>query len=257
MKSISLIFVIFILVMMFCIDTLHSQETLVIRVTDWAPIYYKDHNDDWTGLDVEIIETILNEAGLKPKFKNQPWVRGLKNLEKGVTHIVMNMARTDERSKYTNWLGPIRKSAGMGLIVSEKNVSLPVKNLDDLVKVPKDKGKMFGYQRGAFYSQEFKDRLEQDKEFENYFDPISKINLNIKKVLAGRILGFFESPLSLSYRIKYNPDYKGLAIHPFRFKRKIKDEIFYGLSKKGIKSEIFEKINKAFDKLNQKGVIKK
>ncbi len=232
-----------------------AQDTIRVRLTEWPPNYYQDASGDWTGLDVEIMKAIMKTAGLKFQFVNEPWVRGLKNLEHGETHMMMNMSKTDERSAYINWIGPVRATSGMGLIVKKENVSLPIKTLDDLVAVAKDKGKKYGFLRGAFYSQEFNDRINNDKEFQQYFEPISRSELNIRKTIGNRILGFFESLLGMKYRIINNSKYNELVVHPFRFKSD-SSGIFIGVSKKGVDPETLKRIQKSFEKNKENGTIK-
>ncbi|MCP3921741.1 MAG: amino acid ABC transporter substrate-binding protein [Desulfobacterales bacterium] len=255
--SVSINKTIFLLILFFYI-TAFSQEILNVHVTEWPPIYYQDKAGHWTGLDVELFKAIIKKAGLKQIFKNQPWIRGLKELESGSIHVVLNMNRTKERSVYTNWIGPIRKDDIICIIVKKKNRSMPVDSLDDLVKVSKKYNKKFGFQRGVFYSKEFNERIKNDSEFLEHFAVVADTNINFKLTLYNRILGCFESPLRLGHLIKNDPKFKNLSTLPFRFKKGDEvDDIYYGISKKSVNKDTLKKIQEAYSKCKKDGTIKR
>ncbi len=246
---------VFICMMVFVLEGF-AQDKMVTRTTNWPPIYYQDASGNWTGLDVELIKAVFEKAGIQYAFKDLPWARGLKNMENGNTHFMMNLSKTEERAVYMHFIGPVRQTSGMGLITKKGNETWATKTLDDLVKIAKEKGKRFGYQRGAFYSKDFNDRIENDTEFKKHFEIISKATLNVKKTLKGRILGFFESPLVMKYRIKNEKNYFGLTVHQFKFKQEGSD-VYFGASKKGVDPDTLSKFKSAFDKCKSEGTLDK
>jgi ABC-type amino acid transport substrate-binding protein len=248
---------IFVLILLFY-TTAFSQETLKIRVTEWKPLYYQDKSGDWTGLDVEMIKAIVKNAGFKHIFENKPWIRGLKELESGSIHVVLNMNKTKERSVYANWIGPIREDDNSSIIVKKGFKPKSIKSLDDIVELSKKYNKQFGIQRGVFYSKEFNERIQKDSKFSKHFAVSGDAVLNYRLTLYGRILGFFESPLSIGFLIKNDPKFKNLSILPFRFRTGDEiDEIYFGVSKKGVDRDALKKLQEAFIKCKKDGTIKR
>ncbi len=247
----------FVLILLFCM-TAYSQETLKIRVTEWPPVYYQDKSGQWTGLDVELIRIILKRAGLKATFDNRPWIRGLKELEYGKIHIMLNMSKTKERSAYTYWIGPIRKDKNMCVVLKKGIKKLPINSIDDLVTMSKKYSKQFGLQRGGFYSKKFNERLNKDPEFSEHFADVGDIYTNVKLTLYGRILGFVESPFNMAYLIKNDQRFKNLSIHPFRFKKGDEiEDIYFGVSKAGVNKHTLKKIQDAYEIYKKDDTLKK
>lgn len=102
------------------------------------------------------------------EFKELPWSRAIYYRQNGQLDYLTNLTKTDERSDYTYWIGPLRKDM-IQLIVNKENVSLEINNLDDLVTVCQKHGKRFSYQDGVFYSDKFKERIENDADFKECF----------------------------------------------------------------------------------------
>lgn len=230
-----------------------ADQIIKIRVTEFPPNYFRDKNGHWKGLGVELSSTIAKSAGFKPVFKNEPWARALESMKEGSIQYMTNMKKTDERSEFINWIGPVREGE-VRLIVKKVNENLPIKTLNDFITVSKNKKRKFGYQEGFAYTEAFQRRFENDPEFKNIFEPIQTGELNFKKVMAGRILGFFETTISAEYRIKNDPDYKELVSHPFVLRR---TPVYHGVSKKGVDGETLQKLLGAFDKSQKNGNIQR
>lgn len=227
-----------------------SMDTFIkVRVTDFPPQYYIDDTGNWTGLDVELASAIINEAGFKAKFIPTSWDAGLKHIEKGTLDMMMNMSKTAKRSKYASWIGPERK-AQMVLVVSESNQEMPIKELDDFIKISHLRKIRFGILDNLHYSNEFNSKMKK-KQFMNSFEIVKNVKIIPRKVKADHILGFFEEKISMVYRIQNDPNYDGLVIHPFIIQE---ESVFFGISKK-TSLEVYEKLLQAFDKLEQDGTL--
>ncbi len=227
-----------------------SNDNIIrVRVTDFPPLYYMDDSGKWTGLDVELADALIKEAGFKAKFIPTSWPAGLKHIEKGSLDMMMNMGKTAERSKYANWIGPERNTQ-MVLIVSESNHSMQLKELDDFIKVSQTEKIRFGIQNNVHYSNEFNNKLK-NLQFMSCFEFVKNIKMNPRKVKANHILGFFEEKISMVYKIQTDPSYEGLVIHPFILQE---EDVFFGISKKTSR-EVYEKLQQAFEKLEQDGTL--
>ncbi|MEB8431918.1 transporter substrate-binding domain-containing protein [Cocleimonas sp. KMM 6892] len=242
------------LIILSCYHTqVFAEQMIKIRVSEFPPNYYKDANGDWTGLGVELASAIVKKAGFEPVFINEPWARALESMKEGGLQYMTNLKKADGRSAFINWIGPVRNGE-VRLIVKKSNEHLPIKSLNDFITISNNKKSKFGYLGNMEYTEEFKKRFASDPEFKESFEPIQSAELNFKKVMAGRIIGFFETTISAEYRIKNDPDYKELATHPFVLRR---TPVYHGVSNKGVDKETLDKLRKAFDTLQKDGNIEK
>jgi len=227
-----------------------SQDTIIIRVADFPPQYYRNSNNEWTGLDVELARTLVETAGFTPEFVVLPWSRALLEIEQGEIHMMMNLSINEERKEVLFFIGPERINKTI-LVVKNGDENLKIDSIPDLLKIATEKGKKFGIQRDAFYSEEFNNLLK-DNNFAVNFNFVPEARLNPKMTSAGRILGFFEDSNSVKYQLVHNPDYKDLAIHPFVLSTQ---EVYFGISKKGVSDETLQKLEQTFDELERDGIL--
>ena len=231
----------FILIICF---SLSSQQSIKIRVTDYPPQYYQDSRGNWKGLDVELANALVKEAGMVPQFAPLPWSRALSDLKSGSLHIMTNLSKTEERSQFVNWIGPERTNK-MVLVIKKENKKFQINSIDDLVRISKEKGIKFGIQSDIFYSEKFNKRLEEDADFAMYFDYVPKANLNVMKAQKSRILGFFEEEVPMVYKIKNDPDYRGLMIHDFYISEA---DVYFGVTKQ-LDPALHMRLEEAFRRL--------
>ncbi len=239
------------------IFTAVADQFIKIRVADWPPSYFKDNTGKWTGIDVEVAEYIVKSAGFKPEFEEMTWSRGLQNLKDGNVQIVCNMVKSEERSQFINWVGPYKYDTA-NLVVRKDNINLPINTFDDIITFYKSKKIKFGCLQDADFGKQFHSRMENDPEFKNCFYITPLHNSLLKMTVAGRLIGFFESPVEVAYKIKNIPEYKELAIHRLKAGRtKLESGAYIGLSKKGVSRETYDFLNIAFIEGIKNGSIQK
>ncbi len=227
-------------------------ESLKIRVTDYPPQYSKSATGQWTGLDVEITEAILKDAGITPEFVELPWSRALAMLKTGEVEIMCNLSKTAERSEFVNWVGPERFSQ-MALIVLKKDVNMNIRTLDELIKKSDEMNKRIAVQQNAFYGQIFKDRLAKDTAFADHFVVVPEAQQFAPMLQKGRILGFFEETTNIKYKIKKDPVFAAFAINSFVI---YKEPVYLGISKK-VPDAVLKRLQQSYMKLENNGGLDK
>ncbi len=234
------------------ISTCISEEQAIkVRVSNWPPKYFQDKEMNWVGVDVEIINAIIKEAGFKVEYQTLPWARGILYLQNGKIDIIPVFSITEERKAYVRWIGPYRNTT-INLIV-KKDDEMKINSLNDMIKLSVERGIKFGHQNKAYFSKEYNDRLTTDPDFKKCFEIISNQENNLRKLKAGRILGFMDEKGTMKYRIKNDPEYSDIKIHPFMLDR---SPAYIGVSKK-TPPEIYSKLKKAFNKVEKKGILEK
>ncbi len=239
------------MIFIYCATAYGGADTIVARVWDFPPQYYKDASGNLTGIDVELGRALVEAAGQRIEFVERPWSRALNDMKYGGLDLMMNLSITPERAEYMYFIGPERITR-MVLIVKQGDENLPIQNMDDLAMVSEKEGKKIGIQQDAVYSGEFNERLN-DPGFAGHFDSIADANLHPRKVAEGRILGFFELENTASYQLKHNPFYNGLALHPFVLQE---DKVYFGVSKK-VSPYILERLRQAYERLEKDGTFDK
>ena len=78
-----------------------NKGTMIIGITDYAPMNYKDEADEWTGFDTEFAELVCKELGVKAEFfVLSDWDQKVNELNSKAIDVVWNgMTITDELKK--------------------------------------------------------------------------------------------------------------------------------------------------------------
>ena len=79
------------------IDAVKAAGKIVVGITDYAPMNYKDENDEWTGFDTEFAEAFGKILGVDVEFVEIDWDNKWFELESGNVDCIWNgMTITDE-----------------------------------------------------------------------------------------------------------------------------------------------------------------
>ncbi|MBE6719563.1 MAG: transporter substrate-binding domain-containing protein [Ruminococcaceae bacterium] len=78
-----------------------KESKLVVGITDYEPMDFKDENGDWTGFDAELVEAVAEKLGYTDvEFVEINWDKRFFELESGSIDVVWNgMTITDEVKK--------------------------------------------------------------------------------------------------------------------------------------------------------------
>jgi polar amino acid transport system substrate-binding protein len=228
-----------------------AADKVRIRVTEFAPNYFQQ-DGRWRGLDVELAEAVVREAGLEPEFIDLPWSRALSSMQGGELHLMMNLTRTPDREVFMQFFGPERMSKRV-LVVRRQHLDLKIESLDDLITAARKTGQLFGIQHDAKYSEAFDARLKSDPLFLQAFEYVVKGAVMGKMLAGGHTLGFFEDENYVAYQLKNNPDFKDLGVHPFVL---ASDPVFFGVSRR-FDATNTKRLEDAFARLERNGSLAK
>ena len=87
---------------------IQKKGTMIVGITDYAPMDFKDENGNWTGFDAELAEMVCEELGVKCEFfVLADWGKKFFELEaKNIDCIWNGMTITDEVKLNTNCSDP-------------------------------------------------------------------------------------------------------------------------------------------------------
>ena len=82
--------VILVLVSLLSLASCGSKGKLVVGITEYAPMDYKDEKGNWTGFDAEFARMFAKELGYEVEFKVIEWDNKLLELESGAIDCIWN-----------------------------------------------------------------------------------------------------------------------------------------------------------------------
>ena len=78
-------------------DMIIGKGTMIVGITDFAPMDYRDDNGEWTGFDAELARLVAEELGVECEFIEIDWDNKILELDSGAIDCVWNgMTLTDE-----------------------------------------------------------------------------------------------------------------------------------------------------------------
>ena len=90
------------------LEYIQDKGTMIVGITDYAPMDYKDENGEWTGFDAEFAQLVCEELGVECEFfVLADWGKKFYELEtKNIDAIWNGMTITDEVKLNTNCSDP-------------------------------------------------------------------------------------------------------------------------------------------------------
>lgn len=239
------------------LSVLAQQDTLVVRVPgENFPISFK-HNEQWQGMDIDILNALMDKTGLSYKVIIMPLKRALNETQKGHIDIIPNLAKNKSRSEFMNWMGPSRYTS-VGLVVLEKNKNVEITNISNLIAVLDKNKQQLGYLMGASYSDELDKRLETDHKLKSLLWHTASFGQYYTMLRNDRIFGFLHDDFEAQSLIFANKqgeenEFKGFALNNFRVPGSA-GGAYFALSKT-LKPRIQSQLQSAFGELVSDGTL--
>lgn len=225
-----------------------NNDVLTVCTFPMAPYTFKDSNGNLKGLEIDLVNALLKEAGFQVKFIKYPWNRALEMLKYGELDILMTMSKTPEREEFTHFLG-VSTHQKYVLFVRKENAGIVINTLDDMTR----DGYFFGIRQNFFYSDEFNKRLATDKKFKSHFLSVAQIDINLNRVNIGRLTGCIGDSILTGYQVKMDKTYEDIRVMNLPFFQT--QPVYFGVSKK-ISAEKLKKLQKGYHSLDDRGVFK-
>ena len=71
-------------------DNIAKDKKVIVGITDFAPMDYKDDNGEWTGFDAELARDVFGKLGLECEFVEIDWDNKILELNNGSIDCVWN-----------------------------------------------------------------------------------------------------------------------------------------------------------------------
>ena len=104
------------------LEYVKSQGKLVVGITDFAPMDYKeDGSDEWIGFDADMAKAFAESIGVEAEFLEINWDNKIMELDgKGVDAVWNGMTLTDEVKTPMNCSNPYATNAQVVVVPSDK-----------------------------------------------------------------------------------------------------------------------------------------
>ncbi|MBF0412959.1 MAG: transporter substrate-binding domain-containing protein [Desulfamplus sp.] len=220
--------VIMVSIMSLPVFVLGSEKKIVISGCEWEPYTGKSLLNK--GFFTEIAVKALEKAGYQVDVEIVPWKRALETSKSGDSDGLLGASFTEERTQFFHYPKYYWKNAVHFFVKKGKKITFTT--LEALCPAS------VGILAGSFYEEKFR-QIECIK-----LDPAPAVNLNIRKLIAGRFDYIIESKDSVNYIMKKEFSNDIDAIEPMLPAYEI-DRIFLVFSKK---NPNYQQISDDFDK---------
>ncbi len=109
-------------------DVAYIQEkgTLIVGITDFAPMDYKDENGDWIGFDADMAKKVAEDLGVEVQFVEIDWDNKILELNNKSIDVVWNgMTLTDEVTSSMECTNAYCNNAQVVVLPADKAADYP------------------------------------------------------------------------------------------------------------------------------------
>jgi polar amino acid transport system substrate-binding protein len=90
-----------------------TNHSLLVVTEDWPPFSYLAAGGEVTGLNTEIVRSVLNQAGMQSTIQIFPWARAMMMARNRPNTVIFSMSRSKERENQFIWIGELMRRHDM------------------------------------------------------------------------------------------------------------------------------------------------
>jgi len=166
------------------------QQQLIVAFSEAPPWKILSPQQEFTGIDMDILQLLASKHGLLLVIKPAPLARCLEMLKFGDADIVSNLMRTPDRERYIQYLEVPYQTRTDKVFYLQAGNPRQIQSYDELY------GLSIGVKRGAKYGSRF------DGDSRLYKESAVSGLMNLKKLAAGRIDAVISTESEGDYLIK-------------------------------------------------------
>lgn len=231
-------------------SNLYCKKILKIGWESWKPYQYEDEKGNLTGLDIELLKLIVSKTDYELDFRKIPWIRQLKDLEKGKLDLASGASKTKEREKFAYFTDSYRTESVKLYVLKDESDKYDFKELKDIFYT----NFVLGVSKGYYYGETVNRYLKNNSGIKKRIQEVANDTYNYRKLLKGRIDGFFADPVSFSAIIRKNNLQNKIKEHSLDV---YSSEIFIMLSHNTMSKKIADELNHALKTVKLNGEYQK
>ncbi|MDP2715117.1 ABC transporter substrate-binding protein [Rheinheimera sp.] len=158
------------------------------------PPYIVQQGDSWRGLNVELLQLLVQDIGCELEFIHSPWLRSLKLIEQGELDVLSHLTYNTERSAQFAFIGP-HQLESIYLVGSAEAFA----GLTDISQLRRQGSTgIIALLNGAYYGDEL-DSILNDANNRSLFVFIRGNEDKLALLLNGRVHGLLEDITAFHY----------------------------------------------------------
>ena len=165
------------LLLLLCPGLLFAQPSFKVMTEELPPFNFTEEGKI-VGISTEIVRSIFHQVDCSMEqgdIQMYPWTRAYQNVQHSPNTALFSMARTDEREKLFQWVGPIL-NVTIG-VMAKKSRGIQISTIDDFKK----------YRIGTVRDGAPEQLLVKAGVKLKYFSRLALPEMNIRKLQADRI----------------------------------------------------------------------
>lgn len=196
---------------------LHAEE-IIVPTDNYPPWKIAEEGTVTGGIDIVLIESLLEDLDVSPQYIACPWKRCLLMLEQGTGDLISGVTLNKQRQEYLIYLTPPYKTISQKVLYVGREQGSSYNTLADLEQ------KNIGILRGARYFPSFDQnpaifKIEVESDFQG-----------MKMLAAGRIDGFIITKENGEYELQNHPELeRHLELASWRYDKSV--EVYLAISK--------------------------
>ncbi len=187
-----------------------DKGTLVVGITDFAPMDYKDESGEWIGFDAELATAFADSLGVKVEFVEIDWDNKILELDGKTIDCVWNgMTLTDEVTSAMNCSNPYCNNAQV--VVLSKDIA------DDYDSVESLSALKFAVESGSAGEAQAIEHGLNYTAVKSQADALMEVAAGnsdaaiIDSLMAGAMIGEGTGYADLTYTVKLNSEEYGVG----------------------------------------------
>jgi polar amino acid transport system substrate-binding protein len=234
-------------VLMYCGQAVAQTCTLRMSAETDFPPHFIQHNEQWTGLSVELMQHLAAAVNCQLVFINSPWLRALQLSEQGELDVISHLSYNAQRQQHYAFIGPHHIEAIY--LVGDPD-KLPAAQTLTALATDIDYGSVATL-HGAYYGEQFA-QLSLQPAFARQLVSISSIQDKLALLRAVRVNAILEDLSVLRYWQQHQyPDAQ-------RYQPLIKvyqSPVYFAFSKASLSAQQRQQLADAWQQLHQQGVL--
>jgi len=207
---------------------------------------YTDDAGRAGGIDIDVIRAFADALACSVTFEEMPWQRILLAIEAGQLDLTSSASLTVDRLRFARFSVPYRQADVAIYVRRGETGRFALKGLQDIPKAGLQLGTVTGY----YYGEEF-EALMKDDGFAAQTDPAVDYDINIRKLLHGRIDGFIVDDVGVMVSALRR---LGVADQIERYPLSLPgDDLHFMLSRKTVDASRVEKVNHVLGRMRDDG----
>ncbi|WP_420413218.1 substrate-binding periplasmic protein [Roseibium sp.] len=217
------------------------ERPLTVLVSDQFPPFSERSEDgSFKGLDIDIIQTVMETAGCEFKFVVVPWKRGILMLAEGKLDFVAFASITPERREFANFTAPYRHERIRLITLSNRANAIQIAELKDLAR----SNLVIGNSSGTYRGEEFA-AFEVAHKSSGHLVDIPSSTHGIQMLLSSRIDALVADQ-SVAFAIAEGLGVRSqLTANPYKV---FDNPVYLMASRKSVSPATLQRINSALEK---------